>query len=291
MHASVGKSVRPGASRPPIGQGPFVMETILDRSTWSAQRQSRRKSRLLARVESRVRAMLEQGERVRYVAFASGFSFWESFFLGWGMYYVNRRAILLTDRRMLLLQVDRRQRPKKLVSQIRYASIRQVTATFLGNTRLRLGDGSRHVIAYVPGRDRKVLQRLTEWMDRAAPRRGGGWEDLCPHCYAVIPDRPRRCPFCRGGIRWPREVGLLSLLWPGLGSLSLGFWRLALAEAAVAAAAWAAAWLTHATQPLTPFGFPVTGALIVLAVHVPDAVATWLAARAGLYPGRAPRRR
>lgn len=291
MHASAAKLRRAGAARPPVSlQSPFVLETILDKSTWRARRLSTKKTRLLARCETRVRAMLEEGERVRYVTFGTGISFWESFFLGWGMYYVNRRAILLTDRRMILLQVDSRQRPRGLVSQIRYAALRSVRRTLLGNTVLALGDGSRHVIAYVPRRDRQVLQRLTDWIDKTAPRRRTGWEDLCPHCYAVVADRPRRCPYCRGGIRSAREAALLSFLVPGLGNLSLRQRKVALVEMALAGGAWAAAWLTHPIYPLTPYGFMATGALVVLGIHLPDALATWFVARKGLHPGRRARR-
>lgn len=266
--------------------GPFALETILDHSTWRARRLSKKKVKLMSRIEGKVRSMLTDGEQVRYVTFGSGLSFWESYWLGWAAYYMNQRAILLTDRRMILLQLDSRRRPRELVTQIRYPSIRKVKRTILGNTRVELGDGKRKVFAYVPKRDRKFLQKLTSWTDASLTPDTGGWEDLCPHCYVRVDGRPRACPACGGGIKSARKAGLLSLLFPGLGDFYLGHWKFALAEMLVAAVIWLGMLMPDPEYPLTGAGYLTLGLVIFVFVHGADAIATWYIGRKGLYPVR-----
>lgn len=263
---------------------PFAFETILDHSTWSARRLSKKKLRLISRIEAKVRSILSEGERVRYVTFGSGLGFWESYWLGWVAYYLNRRAILLTDRRVILLQIDSRRRPRDLVSQIRYPSIRKVKRTLLGNTCLVLGDGKRKVFAYVPRRDRQFLQKLTDWTDASLAPDTGGWEDLCPHCFVPVDGRPARCRACGGGIKSARRAGLLSLLFPGLGDLYLGHWKFAVLEILVAAVLWLAIFLPDPEYAPNPLGYAAMAMFLVVFVHGPDAVATWYVGRKGLYP-------
>lgn len=266
--------------------GPFALETILDHSTWRARRLSKKKVKLMTRIEGRVRSILGEGERVRYVTFGSGNSFWESYWLGWAAYYLNQRAILLTDRRIILLQIDSRRRPRALVSQIRYPSIRRVKRTLLGNTRLDLGDGTRKVFAYVPKRDRKFLQKLTNWSDASLTPDSGGWEDLCPHCYVRVQGRPTTCPSCGGGIKSALRAGLLSLLFPGLGDIYLGHWKFAILEMLVAAVIWIGALVPDPEYPLTAGGYVFMALLIVVIFHGADAIATGYVGRKGLYPVR-----
>jgi hypothetical protein len=265
---------------------PFVLESILDRSTWRARRLSKKKVKLVARIEGRVRAILQEGERVRYVTFGSGVSFWESYWLGWVMYYLNRRAILLTDRRIILLQIDSKRRPRELVSQVRYGSIRKVKRTLLGNTAMTFGNGKRKVFAYVPKADRKFLQKLTAWTDSSLAPDAGGWEDLCPHCHAAVDGRPATCPECGGGIKSARTAGLRSLLFPGLGDLYLGHGKLALLEMGVTALIWLTAFIPDPEYPLTPMGVLIMAVFIVVFVHGVDAVGTWYIGTKGLYPER-----
>lgn len=267
--------------------GPFVLETILDRSTWGARRLSRKKVKLMSAIEGKVRSILAEGERVRYLTFGSGNSFWESYWLGWAAYFLNQRAILLTDRRMILLQIDSRRRPRDLVTQIRYPSIRKVKRTILGNTRLDLGDGNRKVFASVPKQDRTFLQKLTSWIDASLAPDTGGWEDLCPHCYGRVEGRPESCPACGGGIKSARKAGLLSLLFPGLGDIYLGHWKFAILEMLFAAFVWLVAMIPDPAFPLTMEGYLLVAGLIVVFIHGPDAIATWYVGRKGLYPERA----
>ena len=283
-------SSRPPAADPagPSDQteaGPFVLETILDDSGWWARRLSRKKRKLIDRIEGKVRAILAPGERVRYLSFGIGVSFLESYFLGWLMAYLNRRAILLTDRRIILLQIDRRDRPGVVVSQVRYGCIRKVGRTLLGNTRLTLGDDTHHVFAYVPRRDRKFLQKLTDWVDRSMTRESAGWEDLCPRCYTVVDGRPAACPSCGAAFKSAKKAGLLSLVFPGLGDMYMGHRKVAIFEMLVAMIFWLSALVPHPEYgPLTPLGFLIFGAIIVVFIHGSDAVATWYIAKKGIYP-------
>jgi hypothetical protein len=265
-------------------QSPFALDTILDHSTWLARRLSKKKLKLLTRIEAKVRTLLEDGERVRYVTFGSTVSFWESYFLGWMMIYVNRRAILLTDRRVILLQIDSRRRPRHLVSQVRYASIRKVRRTLLGSTRITLDDGKTFVFAYIPKRDRKFLQRLTDWIDASITRDGGGWEDLCPHCYTATAGRPRMCEACGGRIKSARKAGFLSLLFPGLGDIYLGHWKFAIMEILVAGFLWLSLLVPDPEYPLDAVGLVVFAGFMFAFVHGVDAVGTAYIARKGLYP-------
>lgn len=286
MHPTTEVAAPAGATRAAPAAGPYALETILDRSTWAARRLSKKKQKLLTRVDGKVRRILEPGERVRYVTFGSGVSFWESYFLGWAMYYLNSRAILLTDRRMILLQIDARRRPRELVSQIRYGAIRKIGRTLLGNTRMTLGDGKRHVLAYVPRRDRKFLRRLTDWIEGSLQKETTGWQDLCPHCYKPVAGRPRMCSACRGGIKSARKAGLLSLLFPGLGDLYLGHWKFAIFEIGFAALLWMLVMMPDPEIEKTPMVLLIMVTFVLVFFHIPDAIGTWYIGRKGLYPER-----
>lgn len=266
---------------------PFVLDTILDHSSWAARRLSRRKKKMLVRIQEKVRAILEPGEQVRYATFGSRVSFWEAYWMGWVAYYINRRAILATDRRLILLQIDSRDHPKELVSQVRYSSIRKVRRTLFGSTVMTFGDGKRSVFSYVPRRDRKFLQRLTDWIDRSLERGTGGWEELCPHCYAQVTGRPAECPACGGGLKPAWKAGLLSLAFPGLGDIYLGHWKFAILEIGAAAMIWLSV-LASAAEVHDPWAALAAGLFLLVFGHGADAVATWYVGRRGLYPARRP---
>src|SRR6266545_7678905 len=99
--------------------------------------------------------MLKPGERVAFLTSGVLYAFWEMYMYGLPMYYLNRRALILTDTRLILLQIDSRRRPKELRSQIALSAIKSVKRTGLGNTSVQLNSGTSYTIAYVPRGDRK----------------------------------------------------------------------------------------------------------------------------------------
>jgi hypothetical protein len=266
--------------------GPYAFNTLFDRRTWAARRRSRTKFRLLKLVDAKLQAMLEDGERVRYITQGCDVSFWESYVLAWLVYFLNRRAIVVTSRRILLLQVAWRDSPLELVAQLRYSAIVRVTRTFLGNTRLHLGNARTCVFAYVPKADRRFLQSLVKWTGQRMGQEHIGFEDLCSHCYTVVAGQPERCASCGGTFKSSRRAALLSLAFPGFGDWYLGHRKFALLEIVTAALIWLVVLMPAPNETFTTLARLVMAVFVVLFVHGADALATRYIARKGLYPDR-----
>lgn len=254
------------------------------------RRASQKRLRLLKRIDEPLRAMLWPGERVVFLTSGVLYSFWESYFLGLPMYYLNRRALILTTERLILLQIDSRHRPRELRSHIRLPVIDALTRTGLGSTKIRLRSGARYSIAYVPRSDRKVLVELT----RTAKGRSGkpatvdSLEHLCPHCYAAIDGHPARCPNCAGGLKSASKAGWLSLIFPGLGDFYIGHRKLAIMEMVIATVVWAGVLLPDPNAPITAAERITVAVLVFLFMHGFDSITTRFVARKGHYPGTAP---
>ena len=266
--------------------GPYSFSTIFDNRTWQARRRSKLKFRLLQVIDAKLQSMLQEGERVRYVTQGCGVSFWESYFLGWVVYFLNRRAIVITNHRVLLLQIGSRNMPRELVAQLRYSAIARVSSTLLGNTKLHLGNGAVHVFAHVPKEDRRLLQSLVKWTGLKPGVDHAGFEDLCSYCYTVVDGQPERCGSCGGTFKSSLRAALLSLAFPGFGDWYLGHKTFALLEMASAALIWVA--VLKSDRPVTPVGRLVMAGLVVLFLHGVDALTTRHIARKGLYPDRSP---
>jgi hypothetical protein len=267
---------------------PYDYGTIFDSSTWRARRRSKKKFRLLRRIDDAVREMLTEGETVHFVTMGSAVSFWESYFLGWMVYYLNRRAIVLTDRRIILLQIDSKMRPKELRSQLRYTAITRVERSFVSGTNVHLRNGRKRAFSGVPKADRKFLAELVARLKRLV---GEGFaaqavEDLCPHCFALAGKAFGSCGECGGPFKSARRAGLLSLLFPGFGDLYIGHKKLAVLEILVVSLIWLSMLWPNPDYTYSALGYLLLGGIVVLFVHLPDAVGTWYIARMGIYPAK-----
>jgi len=264
---------------------PYDYRTMFPADGFWARRASRKRLILLKRIDEQLRAMLWPGERVVFLTSGALHSFAESYLVGGVVYYVNRRAIVLTTERIILMQVDGRGQPRALRSQVLLPSIASFARTGLGNTVLRLADGAKYVFARVRRRDRKALVELTPLATAraTAPATGAGLEHLCPRCFKVLHDQPLECPHCGGGLKSPRKAAVLSLLFPGLGNIYLGNRGMGAFELVVGALIW----LANLTTPgvlASPEVLLSTALVILLFVHGIDAAATVHIARKGYYP-------
>jgi hypothetical protein len=191
---------------------------------------------------------LEPGERIRQLAVGVRYSFWESFFARHAADYHNRTALVVTDRRLLLLQVTSGNKPGDLKAQVRLGRIRSARQRSLGGWKLELADGTAVAFIRIPKRDRTRLEKLLLELP-ATVATAPGWsaapvsppagaarwdgaagtaalEHLCPSCLGVVPGpvgAVLTCPAeaCRIPFRDPRRAARLSAAIPGLGDLYL----------------------------------------------------------------------
>ncbi|MBI4230361.1 MAG: hypothetical protein HY608_05960 [Planctomycetes bacterium] len=259
---------------------PYIWKGIFPGEGWWAGRRSKKKLRLLQRIDPAVRPMLEGGEQVFFVTTGLQHSFFEELFLGQVMYYLNRQAFVLTTKRILMIQIRSNDRPAHLRAQIQYDQVEKVLLSW-GKCKLRLRTGKTLLFLRIPKADREVFQKfLVAHHARAVVPEGpaAGKENLCPHCYDVVEGLPDRCGGCGGSFKSARKAGALSLLFPGLGDLYLGHRGIALLEMLGAGIVWFA--ILSAPQndaAIIPF--------IIALLHVPDSFQTWRIGRKGLYPG------
>ncbi|HSR41464.1 MAG TPA: zinc ribbon domain-containing protein [Longimicrobiales bacterium] len=272
---------------------PYRFETIFDDESRGARNRSKKKFKLLRAIDEELRRMLDQGEEVRFLTEGTIFTFWESYLLGWLLHFFNKRAVVLTDRRIILLQVRVwSSKPGVLASQIRYRGIAKVRGRLLGGAKLELRDGKSVRFTGMPRSDRKFLQDLVERLREAGitPESGEvGREELCPHCHAVVSLGDRECPACRGTFKSPRVAGLRSLLFPGLGDFYMGHKALATIEFLFALIVWVVLFMPGAGDPWTRIELVFVALILIVFIHVPDAVATWYLARRGVFPEEAGR--
>lgn len=264
----------------PGGDGPYVFTRMFREAERTERRQSRRHFKLLKRVDGTVREIVEPHEKVVFITAARGLSFWEQWVLGW------RRAVVLTNNRVVFLELDARRRPRRIHRQISYAAIAEVTDERSARVGIETRGGEALELRGLRPLDRTVVaDRLRSG---ARTKRGTssatGIESLCPYCHKALSGRPRSCPSCLRDFRRGWLSALSSLAVPGLGDYLLGYRGFSVLELLAALAIW----LAYLVGPTT-WGVPglqsVLGAgWIFAAVHGADAVFTWRVSRGGVFP-------
>lgn len=267
---------------------PYRFDSIFEDEGWWSRLRSKRKLELLRRIDEELRELLDEDEEVYFLSTGSDTSGVEAFFLGWWLYLLFRRAIVLTDRRILFLQIDIRGRPKEIRSQLRYPAIAGVEGTLLGRAKFELQNGETEVLAFAPRRDAGSIREITgemRMMPAGSAARAGGVEDLCPHCYAVVEERPDLCSTCGGAFRSARKAAGLSLLLPGLGDHYLGHRWFAALEVAGSLLVWVGFWIVVEAAGAPAATVLPAGAVVFALMHGFDAAATWYVGRKAVYPG------
>lgn len=267
---------------------PYRFDSIFEDGGWWARLRSKGKLRLLRRIDEDLREVLEDDEEVYFLSSGSDTSGIEAYLLGWWLFLLFRRAIVLTDRRILFLQIDIRSRPKELRSQLRYPAIAGVEKTLLGRAEFELQNGESEVLSFAPRRDAGRIREITEemrMMPAGSAARSGGVEHLCPHCYAVVERRQDRCSTCGGSFRSAERAAGLSLLLPGLGDQHLGHRWYAAVEAAGSLLVWLGFWIVVEAAGATAATVLLAGGIVFTVMHGLDAAVTWYVGRKAVYPG------
>src|SRR5665213_2292907 len=115
-----------------VAASPYEYSTLFKADGFMGRQRCKKRLKLLKGIDFKLRHILERGERVHFVTSGTTISVGERFFVGWLAYYRNRRALVFTSRRILLLHINARHRPLELVAQLPYATIASVKPSWNG---------------------------------------------------------------------------------------------------------------------------------------------------------------
>ncbi|HEB89981.1 MAG TPA: hypothetical protein ENI85_10455 [Deltaproteobacteria bacterium] len=269
---------------------PYRFDQIFRAEGFGAKRLEKNRLKLMKAIDPVVQRLLADGERVQFVTWGTEYSLIEHLIMGVWAFLINRRALVLTDRRILLLQIDSRQRALDLKAQLRYQAIEKRARHAFGQVIFLLRNRKKLVINGMPGRDRKVVKAFVE--EKLAETRADapalGIENLCPRCGHRVRGFPERCNQCPQAFKSGRRAGWLSLAFPGLGDLYLGHRWLGTFEILGTLVAWFVVPLPFAWAAFTEgssWAIPATAAgLVFTFAHGLDAWITRRVGLKGIYP-------
>jgi hypothetical protein len=284
-----------GASKPeeliPLDdpRGHYAFGKIFEKPGWRTRRRNRDRLKLLQNLDGPLSEMLHDGERVTCVAWGTEYSLLEEYFLRVWAHYMNRRALLLTNERILVLQISSGKKLLALKSQLRYCAIKKLKTSWLGMVLITPKQGKRLELARIPGAVRKSFTPAIESLRKSAHVSNVVTrEHLCPHCYEPIVELVPACPKCRGTFKSARRARWLSFLFPGAGDLYLGHRWLGGFQVAGGLLVWTTllagvgADFDGSAQAATAAA--ITLAIAFLLLHGVDAWVTGHTASKGLYP-------
>lgn len=190
-----------------------------------ARRAKAARAKLLGGIDDVLRRALAPGETIRLAARGTRYFFAEYVFARAAASHHNRAALVLTDRRLLVIHLGRGGRAADIKLQVPLAAIRGTGRAFLSIWEIRLADGGRLRWFGIGRADRRRLEALLPaGAGPLDPR--PSLEHLCPSCVRHVPGAvgaTLTCPHedCRIPLRDPRRAARLSALVPGLGDLYL----------------------------------------------------------------------
>ncbi|MDF1578369.1 MAG: hypothetical protein P1P81_07990 [Desulfobulbales bacterium] len=155
----------------------------------------------------------------------------------------NYYAIVCTDRRLLLINVDRRlRRPTRYIFQIPYGEIAGIGRGLFRSALIITGKSGRNWNFTTVNRN--LAARLEDFVAAqlkhppAIPAAMQSPAQLCPSCHTPLEGGLASCPHCGATFKTPGEALLRSLILPGLGSIYLGYLPLGITELTVYPFCW-----------------------------------------------------
>ncbi len=207
---------------------PLDLDSVFQETDgYFARRANERRAKLLRELSSLLVTALEPSEAIRFASRGYLYSTMEFLLSGHvAAMQTNQVALILTDRRLLWLQVDSKGRPKDLKNQVRLERIRRVSGSWTGQWTLETVSREKLGFNSIPRADRKALVALIPGSPNAQREAAKSVEHLCPVCIRVVlgpVGSIEKCPnpACRIPFRSPKKAAWLSALVPGVGDLYL----------------------------------------------------------------------
>lgn len=280
---------------------PFQWETMFAKiNGWGAKAYIKKKHKLIQACAPALRKALKPGERVLYVGKGVYNSLVEQYFMGALLaQMLNQTVFVLTNLRLVMMHSNSKGVPSTNYWTIYYNQIVQFKGSWTGTVKLKLADGKSYTFSGFLKLDRKqmpmVFEKALELYRELGfdPTVTQSRENLCSHCFEVVPKKQFSCDHCGSTFYKPSEVALRSLLFPSLGDWIMGHHWAAFFELLGYLIGWAFI-VARFQQALQVGGDAVTEAtvnlvLFILFAHVMDAILTAYVARKGLYLKKPPR--
>jgi len=265
----------------------YAFSSIFDDSSWGKKRLSKSKFKLLKNLEPALDKILEPDEKVFFVTYGTLNKIMEQLIGGWIMLYLNKKAFLFTNKRIILVGLKGRLKPGDLKSHIDVCSIQKIKKHLLGSVSIVFNSGKKMNFVYIPRPDKKFLSQVsTQLMGEIPAEQKTNTEEvfLCPHCGKAPQVGLSKCNLCNGEFKSAQKAGLLSLLFPGLGDFYLGHKGLAILEMLGAMLVWMGVLLSVTESPGDLAGFAIVFSFLFIFMHGVDAAFTYYMGKKGLYP-------
>jgi hypothetical protein len=245
------------------------------------KRRDRKRAEMLRKAEPVLQRALNPMEVVRFATNGVRQLTWWLLTAGSMNPFANRTTLVLTDRRVLLIHTDSKQRPRLFANQLPLERIRSTSGR---NSYIFIRSGREQLMFH--GVKRSEARQLKGLLESTATKKGG-WQNLCPRCFIATDDAPLSCAKCGEVFKSPKRAALRSLLFPGLGDFYLGYRKYAMVEIIGASLLWALflSTLVPAIMAKGLDGVLVAGPLLGLLalIHIGDALLTRAKAMTGLH--------
>lgn len=273
------------------GSTPYRFGQIFRAEGFGAKRLEKKRLMLIKELDPQIERLLLEGERVQFVSWGVEHSLVERVFMGISAFLVNRRALIFSDRRILIIQISPRRKVLRLKAQLRYEAIEKLAKTTFVSIALVLRNQTTLSITGIPRKDRSAIRALVSGKLSATRTNSPvltGIENLCPKCGYRVRDFPERCKQCAQPFKSGSRAGWLSLAFPGLGNVYLGHRWLGIVEILAASVTWIgfAALIVWLATTQTPPWLELAGlaGLIFAFVHGTDCWITRRIGFKGIYP-------
>jgi len=225
-------------SRAANGPVPLRADTLYTNHKGKEKKSLRqRATKMLSQLEAPLRMLLEPGETILYIAPGQApVTAMEHLAFGWYVVMMSRNALVVTDRRLVRLALDRKGGWKHAVKTVRWSDISEAKVPGLllpTCLRLKYADGTREKYWGIGvGDARKLRLLLTQLVKPSSQPRpnAAGLTALCPSCAATLTPRQYTCMRCRLEFKDESTMVRRSIMIPGGGYFYCRHWLLGVGD-------------------------------------------------------------
>jgi predicted Zn finger-like uncharacterized protein len=245
-------------------------------------RKNKFKVKILMAVSEVLDKIIKEGERVKRIGKGTAFYPVEVIFgNGWLTMMYNQYAILATNQRILLINVNSRMKgTTHYLFQVLYEDIKKVKRGILFSSMIldRIKSKRRVLTQMKRYISKEMKGFITEQKSNVKREPEAVLECLCPSCFVPLEKGLTGCPSCEAAFKTAKKATWRSLLLPGLGDFYLGHRALGALELMGSLVVW-----TYAL--LLIYGGQKDGLFVAMVVllfyNCTDAIVTYFMAKKG----------